>query len=104
MKYRIFFVVLREARGAMVRVWLIANVACCVHVTEMNDIYLSISIHVAACLRLRIPLGAGFPEIFREILCFSPLNLGTLFFDVVSMGKASHPQVLHLTQVTMSTW
>ena len=25
-------------------------------------------------------------------------------FEVVSLGKAHHPQMLHLTQVKMSTW
>ena len=41
-------------------------------------------------------------RIFREISCFYPL-LGHCF-DVVSLGKALNPQMLHLTQVRMSTW
>ena len=50
-------------------------------------------------VRFRIPLGAGFSEKYHV----SPLSiLGHV--DVVSLGKALHPQMLHLTQVKMSTW
>ena len=40
-------------------------------------------------VRFRIPLGVS-----------PPLNLGHCF-DVVSLGKALHSQMLHLTQVKM---
>ena len=51
-------------------------------------------------VRFRIPLGAEFSEKYH----ISPLsNLGHCY-DVVSSGKALHPQMLHLTQVKISTW
>ena len=50
--------------------------------------------------RFRTPLGAG----FSDISCFSLLNNLGHSFEVVSSGKAHHPQMLHLTQVKMSTW
>ena len=40
----------------------------------------------------RIPLGAGFLEKYHV----SPLSILEHFFDVVSLGKALHPQMLHL--------
>ena len=55
---------------------------------------------VAACRAVSNP--AGF-RIFGEISYFFLLNLGT-FFDVVSLSKALHFEMLHLTQVKMSTW
>ena len=50
-------------------------------------------------VRFRIPLGAGFSEKYHV----SPLSLLAHCFDVVSLGKALNPQMLHLTQVKMST-
>ena len=71
---------LREGHGAMVRAWRSADVAVCRAVS--NPVW---------C------------RIFREISCFSPLNIGTLL-NVLCFGKALHPQMLHLTQVKMCTW
>ena len=51
-------------------------------------------------VRLRIPLGAGISETYH----ISPLSILGHCFDVVSLGKAIHPHMLHLTQVKMSTW
>ena len=51
-------------------------------------------------LRFRIPLGAEFSEKYHV----SPLSILGHCVDVVSLGKALHPQMLHLTQVKMSTW
>ena len=51
-------------------------------------------------VRFRIPLGAEFSEKYHV----SPLSILEHFFDVVSLGKAFNPQMLHLTQVEMSTW
>ena len=51
-------------------------------------------------VRFRIPLGAGFSEKYNV----SPLSILGHCFDVVSLGKALNPQMLHLTQVKMSTW
>ena len=50
--------------------------------------------------RFRIPLGAEFSEKYHV----SPLSILGHCFDVVSLGKAFNPQMLHLTQVEMSTW
>ena len=47
---------IREGCGAMVRAWSFA--------------------YVAAAVRFQTPLGAGF---FKDIACFSPLSIGTLF-------------------------
>ena len=49
--------------------------------------------------RFRIRLGAGFSEKNKV----SPLSILGHCFDVVSLGKALHPQILHLTQVKMNT-
>ena len=46
------------------------------------------------------PLGAG----FSEKIHVSPLSILGHYFDVVSLGKALHSQMLHLAQVKMSTW
>ena len=51
-------------------------------------------------VRFRIPLGAEFSEKYHV----SPLSILGHFKDVVSLGKALHPEMLHLTQVEMSTW
>ena len=51
-------------------------------------------------VRFRIPLGAGFSEKYNV----SPLSILGHCFDVVSLGKALNPQMLHLTQVKTSTW
>ena len=51
-------------------------------------------------VRFRIPLGAGFSEKYHV----SPLSKLGHCFDVVSLGKALNPQMLHLTQVKMSTY
>ena len=51
--------------------------------------------NVTACRAVSNP--AWF-RIFREISCFSPLNIGH-YFDVVSLGKTLYPHMLHLTQV-----
>ena len=50
-------------------------------------------------VRFRNPLGAGFLEKYHV----SPLSVLGHCFDVESLGKALHPQMLHLTQVKMST-
>ena len=50
--------------------------------------------------RFRIPLGAGFSEKYNV----SPLSILGHCSDGVSLGKTLHPQMLHLTQVKMSTW
>ena len=49
--------------------------------------------------RFRIRLFAGFSEKNHG----SPLLILGHCFDVVSLGKALHPQMLHLTQGKMST-
>ena len=54
---------IKEGRGAMARVWSFANVTACRAVSNL-----------AWC------------RIFKEISCFSPLNIGTIFFDVVVLG------------------
>ena len=51
-------------------------------------------------VRLRIPLGAGFSEKYHV----SPLSILGHCYDVVSLGKALNPKMLHFTQVKMSTW
>ena len=51
-------------------------------------------------VRLRTPFGAGFSEKYHV----SPLSILGHCFYVVSLGKALGPQMLHLTQVRMSTW
>ena len=51
-------------------------------------------------VRFRIPLGAGISEKYHV----SPFSILGHCFDVVSSGKALYPQMLHLTQVKMSTW
>ena len=51
-------------------------------------------------VRFRIPLGAGFSEKYNV----SPLSAMNHCFNGVSLGKALHPRMLHLTQVEMSTW
>ena len=53
-----------------------------------------------AAVRFRILLGAGFSKKYHV----SPLSILGHCFDVVSLGKALNPQLLHLTQVKMSTW
>ena len=72
------FLSVRVGHGAMVREWRFADVAACRAVSNL-----------AGC------------RIFREITYFSPLSI--LGHYVVSLGKALHPQMLHLTQVKMST-
>ena len=54
----------------------------------------------SADVRFRIPLGAGFSEKYHV----SPLSILGQCFDVVSLGKALHPEMLHLTQMKMNTW
>ena len=49
--------------------------------------------------RFRIRLGAGFSEKNHV----SPLSILEHCFNVVSLGKALHPQMLHLSQVKKST-
>ena len=51
-------------------------------------------------VRFRIPLGAEISEKYHV----SPLSILGHCQDVVSLGKVLHPQMLHLTQVKMSTW
>ena len=51
-------------------------------------------------VRFRIPLGAGFSDKYHV----APLSILGHCFDVESSGKALNPQMLHLTQVKMSTW
>ena len=46
-------------------------------------------------VQFRIPLGAGFSEKYHV----SPLSILGHYFDVVSLGKALYPHLLHLTQV-----
>ena len=50
-------------------------------------------------VRFRISLGAGFSEKYHV----SPLSILGHCFDVVSLGKALNPRMLHLTQVKMRT-
>ena len=50
-------------------------------------------------LWFRIPLGTGFSEKYHV----SPLSILGHCEDVVFLGKALHPQMLHLIQVKMST-
>ena len=51
-------------------------------------------------VRLRTPLSTGFSEKFY----ISPLSILRHCFDIVSLGKALHPQMIHWTQVKKSTW
>ena len=60
----------------MVRAWSFANIAI-------------------PAVRFRTPIGAGFSEKSHVSLLFI---LGHCV-DVVSLGKALHPHMLHLTQV-----
>ena len=46
-------------------------------------------------VRFRIPLGAGFSEKYNVSL----LSILGHYFNVVSLGKALYPHMLHLTQV-----
>ena len=46
-------------------------------------------------VQFRIPVVAGFLEKFHV----SPLSILGHYFDVVSLGKALYPRMLHLTQV-----
>ena len=50
-------------------------------------------------VRFRTPLVAGFSEKFH----ISSLSILGHCFDVVSLSEALHLQILHLTQVKMST-
>ena len=52
-----------------------------------------------SAVRFRVPLGAEFSEKYHV----SPLSILGHCYDVVSLCKALHPQMLHLTQVKMST-
>ena len=51
-------------------------------------------------IQIRVPFGAGFLEKYHV----SPISILKHCFDVVSLGKALNPQILHLNQVNMSTW
>ena len=51
-------------------------------------------------VRFRIPLGAEFSEKYHV----SPLSILRHCFNVVFLGKALDPQMLHLILVKMSTW
>ena len=51
-------------------------------------------------VRFRIPLGGGFLGKYHV----SPLSMFGHCFDVLALGKAPNPQMLHLTQVKMSTF
>ena len=51
-------------------------------------------------VRFRIPLGAEFSEKYHV----SPLSILGHCYDVVSLCKPLHSQMLHLTQVKISTW
>ena len=46
-------------------------------------------------VRFRIPLGVGFSEKYY----ISPLSILGNYFEVVSLGKALYPHMLHLIQV-----
>ena len=50
-------------------------------------------------VRFRIRLCVGFSEKYHVSL----ISILGHFFDFVSLGKALHPQMLHLTQVKIST-
>ena len=52
-----------------------------------------------SAVRFWIPLGAGFSGKYHV----SPLSILGHCFDVVLLGKALNPQMLHMTQVKMST-
>ena len=51
-------------------------------------------------VRFRIPLGAGCSDEYHVPL----LSILEHCKDVVPLGKAVHPQMIHLIQVKMSTW
>ena len=51
-------------------------------------------------MRLRISCGTGFSDKYHV----SPLSILGHCFYVISLGKALHPQMLHLTQLKMSIW
>ena len=46
-------------------------------------------------VRFRRPLGVGFSEKYH----ISPFSILVHYFDVVSLGKALYPHILHLTHV-----
>ena len=50
-------------------------------------------------VRFRIQIGAGFSEKYHV----SPLSILRHCFEVVSLGKALKPRMLHLTEVKLST-
>ena len=50
-------------------------------------------------VRFLFPLGARFSEKYHV----SPLSILGHCFNVVSLGKTLNPQMLHLTQVKLST-
>ena len=69
------------------------------HATERETCHnCALSISLSA-VRFRTPLGAGFSDKYH----ISPLSILGHCFDVVSLGEALNPQMLHLTQVKMST-
>ena len=51
--------------------------------------------NVTACRAVSNPLGAGFSEKYHV----SPLSILRHYFDVVALGNALYPYMLHLTQV-----
>ena len=57
------------------------------------------SADAAACRAVSNPARAGFSEKYNVF----PLSILGHCFNVVSLGKALHPQMLHLTQVKMSS-
>ena len=67
MKILVICILYREGHGAMVRAWRSADVAAC-----------------------RAVSNPAWCRIFREILCFSPLNLGTLLRCCV-LGQGTSP-------------
>ena len=69
-----------EGHGAMVRAWRSADVAAC-----------------------RAVSNPAWCRIFREIACFSPLNLGT-FLRWCVLGQDTLPSNASLDLMKMSTW
>ena len=51
--------------------------------------------NVTACRAVSNPACAGFSEKYHVF----PLSILGHYFDVVSLGKAPYPHMLHLTQV-----
>ena len=78
--FEYFVLLFKEGHGAMIRAWS--------------------SAHVAAC---RAGSNPAWCRIFREISCFSPLNLGTWLRWCV-LGQDTSPSNASIDSGGMSTW